>query len=99
MVNQGMVQQPTATTRTKTGALLLSIRDYIMKPYTFIGIVEQMDESLVVMTYLLSVDIGDLIVLSAKESGAYDDGRYNNTCYMIRPKQQQSSLETYQERL
>jgi hypothetical protein len=89
----------TATTRTNTGALLLSIRDYIMKPYTFIGIVERMDESLVVMKYLLSVDIGDLIVLSAKESGAYDDGRYNNTCYLIRPKQQQSSLETYQERL
>jgi len=37
------------------------------------------------MKLLWNLDYGDLIVLSAKQSGAYDDGRYNNTCYLIQP--------------
>ena len=94
----------TSSTTTGTALLLSSIRDYIMKPYTFIGLVERMDESLAAMKHILNVDLGDLIVLSAKQSGGYDDGRYNNTCYLIKPKQEQQqsskrSVEVYQQRI
>ena len=62
------------------------VQDYVLNPYDFIGLVERMDESLAVMKLLWSnfVRDEDLIVLKAKQSGKYDDGRSNNgTCIKI----------------
>ena len=56
---------------------------FVMKRYDFIGLVERMDESLAVMKLLWNLTIADLIVLSAKQSGSYDDGRYQNRCVRI----------------
>ena len=46
----------------------------ILNMYDFIGIVERFDESLVVLKLLLGLEYHDILYLSAKSSGAYDDG-------------------------
>lgn len=46
----------------------------ILKLYDFIGIVERFDESLVVLKILLGLEYRDIIYLSAKSSGGYDEG-------------------------
>lgn len=65
------------------------IQDHIINVYDFIGLVERMEESLAVMKLLWGVDSQDLIVLSAKQSGGWDDGRHNDTCYQIHPSYSQ----------
>lgn len=46
----------------------------IMDLYDYIGIVERFDESLVVLKLLLGLESQDILYLSAKSSGGYDDG-------------------------
>eukprot|EP00956_Cyclotella_meneghiniana_P029181 scaffold70042_cov56-Cyclotella_meneghiniana.AAC.1 len=46
----------------------------ILDMYDFIGIVERFDESLVVLKLLLGLEYQDILYLSAKSSGGYDDG-------------------------
>lgn len=72
-------------TNVKSSPVWQLIEDRIMNVYDFIGVVERLEESLAVMKLLWGVDLQDLIVLSAKKSGGWDDGRYNNTCYQITP--------------
>eukprot|EP00956_Cyclotella_meneghiniana_P038894 scaffold161736_cov98-Cyclotella_meneghiniana.AAC.1 len=48
----------------------------ILDMYDFIGIVEQFDESLVVLKLFLGLEYQDILYLSAKSSGGYDDGVY-----------------------
>jgi hypothetical protein len=67
------------------------IQDHIINVYDFIGVVERMEESLAVMKLLWGVSTEDLIVMSAKQSGGWDDGRYNDTCYKIHPSPSSSS--------
>ena len=55
----------------------------IMEDYDFIGVTERMDESLVVMKILLDLDLNDVLYLSAKGSGGYDDGAYKGQCHYI----------------
>ena len=43
----------------------------IMDGYDFIGITERLDESLVVLQMILGLDVGDILYLSAKQSGGY----------------------------
>jgi hypothetical protein len=50
------------------------VRDGILNFYDFVGVVERMEESLVVMKILFDLEFRDVIVLSAKQSGGYDDG-------------------------
>jgi hypothetical protein len=59
------------------------LHDFVLERYSFIGLVERMDESLAVMKLLWNVEIGDLMVLSAKQAGEYDDGRYQGKCAKI----------------
>jgi hypothetical protein len=61
-----------------------AIRQQVMTAYDFIGLVERKDESLAVLTLLWDLKPHDLIVLKAKQSGGYDDGRFNATCTKIR---------------
>jgi hypothetical protein len=42
-----------------------------MEDYDFIGMVERMDESLVIMKMLLQLDMNDILYLSAKHGGGY----------------------------
>jgi hypothetical protein len=62
---------------------LAFLDDVVLQHYNFIGLVERFDESLAVMKLLWKLDVGDLMVISAKESGNYDDGRYQNKCIRI----------------
>mmetsp|Transcript_32983 Transcript_32983/g.75980 ORF Transcript_32983/g.75980 Transcript_32983/m.75980 type:complete len:324 (-) Transcript_32983:405-1376(-) len=57
----------------------------ILNDYDFVGITERMDESLVALQMLLRLNVTDILYLSAKTRGGFDDGGYNNTCvYIVR---------------
>jgi hypothetical protein len=58
---------------------------HIMDEYNFIGILERLDESLVVLQMLLSLDTSDILYLKSKVHGGFDDGVYNETCHFITP--------------
>jgi hypothetical protein len=60
------------TTRPKNA--ISQMQHSIMDEYDFIGLVERMDESLAIMVLLWGLEPTDVIVLSAKQSGGYDDG-------------------------
>ncbi|KAL3918744.1 MAG: hypothetical protein SGILL_004089, partial [Bacillariaceae sp.] len=70
-------------TQTQQTTSLAFLDHFVMQQYNFIGLVERMEESLAVMKLLWNLEVGDLIVLSAKQSGGYDDGRHQNTCVKI----------------
>jgi hypothetical protein len=75
-VLQDIVQKPTR--------MWLSFFDqFVFRHYNFIGLVERFDESLAVMTLLWKVEVEDVMVLAAKQSGDYDDGRYQDRCIKI----------------
>jgi hypothetical protein len=59
------------------------IKEEIIDAFDFIAVVERMDESLVVMKLLFDLDDKDMIVLSAKSSGGYDDGLFREKCFLI----------------
>jgi hypothetical protein len=61
------------------------IQRYILEPYHFVGLLERKFESLAVMKLLWGLEVEDLIVLSAKTSGGYDDGRFDGSCIPIQP--------------
>jgi hypothetical protein len=61
------------------------IRHHVMEEYNFVALVERLDESLVVMKLLWGLEDQDIIVLPAKQSGGYDDGRFQNRCTKIQP--------------
>jgi Galactose-3-O-sulfotransferase len=58
----------------------------ILNRYNFIGITERLDESLVVLMMQLDLKIADILYLSAKGRGGYDDaGGKSNECTYIWP--------------
>jgi len=52
----------------------------ILHEYDFIGITERLDESLVVLQLILGLDKRDIVYMSAKTSGGYDE-----FCYYLKP--------------
>jgi hypothetical protein len=50
----------------------------ILTTYYFVGITERMYESAVVLSMLLNVPLGDLLYLTAKRHGGYDDAGSRN---------------------
>lgn len=62
----------------------------ILRDYDFIGITERLDETVVVLMMLLRVPMADVLHLSTKTSGGYDDGQFGNKCFAI-PKSNVSS--------
>jgi hypothetical protein len=62
-----------------------SVINAILGDYDFIGITERMDESVVALSMLLGVPLGDVLYLNAKGHGGYDDGVYNDKCFFIEP--------------
>lgn len=60
----------------------------IFDEYDFIGVTERFDESLAVMVLLWNLEPTDVIVLSAKKSGGYDDAGDTGRCNkIIKPPQ------------
>lgn len=57
----------------------------IINEYDFMGVTERLDESLVALQLILGLDAGDILYVSAKVNGGYDDGAYQNKCFKIPP--------------
>lgn len=57
----------------------------ILNDYHFIAITERLDESLVVLQLLLHLNTADILYLSAKHQGSFDDGAGKKHCYYIPP--------------
>lgn len=57
----------------------------ILSDYDFIGVTERMDESAVCLMMLLRLKLADILHLSSKNSGGYDDGEFRNQCVYITP--------------
>ena len=55
----------------------------IMTHYSFLVVVERWHESMVVMKLLWGLQDSDVIVLSAKQFGGWDDGRWRNQCFQV----------------
>ena len=60
-----------------------SIFHQMLETYNFIALAERLDESLAVMTLLWNLRPQDVIVLSAKTKGGYDDGKFQKQCHKI----------------
>ena len=52
----------------------VNVANAILEEYDFIGITERMDESAVLIMMLLDLPMSDVLYLSAKGKGGYDDG-------------------------
>jgi hypothetical protein len=63
----------------------VDIINKIMADYDFVAVTERMDESVVVLMMLLNLPMADVLYLSAKGHGKYDDGAHNNKCHYIQP--------------
>jgi hypothetical protein len=67
-----------------------------MDAYDFVGLLERKEELLALMKFLWGLETEDLIVLSAKQSGGYDDGRFNKTCTKIqKPENLTSNVQRF----
>ena len=51
----------------------INAANQILRSYNFIGITERLDESLVVLMMILRLKMADILYLSAKTRGGYDD--------------------------
>lgn len=67
----------------------------IMKEYDFIGSVERMDESLVAMKMILGLPLNDILYLSAKRNGGWDEGAYEKKCVYIVPSFVSSGMKRF----
>jgi Galactose-3-O-sulfotransferase len=72
------------------------VRD-IIQEYDFLGVSERLDESLVVLQMILDLRTSDLLYLSAKLHGGWDDGVYRHQCYFITPAFVSSSMQKFFE--
>ena len=70
------------------------IHQFILQPYHFVGVLERTLESLAVMKLLWGLETPDLIVLSAKTSGGYDDGRSDEEGRCVRIQRPPQVLPT-----
>jgi len=76
------------------------MKESILDEYNFIGIVERMDESLAVLVLLLGLEPADVVTLSAKRAGGYDDGegKYGDCVKIAKqppPSQRPPELQDY----
>ena len=63
--------------------VMTALEERLFAYYDFMGVVERFWESLAVMSLLWDLPPGDMIVLSAKRSGGFDDGGHENSCTKI----------------
>jgi hypothetical protein len=67
----------------------------IIEDYDFIGILERMDESVVALKILLNISMADVLHISSKTSGGYDDGEFQGKCVKIQPSTLSTGLQEY----
>jgi hypothetical protein len=60
--------------RTDPEQLMPYLKQMLIGQYDFLGVTERMEESLAVMVLLWGLEPSDVIVLSSKRSGGWDDG-------------------------
>jgi hypothetical protein len=58
---------------------MTSLTGKILQSYDFIGVVERFHESLVVLKLILNLELKDILYLSAKRNGGFDDGIYHKS--------------------
>lgn len=68
----------------------IDVVNNIMTDYDFIGITERMDESLVALAMILRLELTDVLYLSAKGNGGFDD-----TCVYIVPSYVSPGMQAY----
>ena len=68
--------------RNKRKMDALDVYKGILESYNFIAVTERMDESLVVLKELLGLKTSDILYLSAKQNGGWDDGKAGG-CVLI----------------
>jgi hypothetical protein len=66
-----------------TGDSPVQFANGILDDYNFIGITERMDESAIAIMMLLDLKMADVMFLSAKNKGSYDDAGYKDRCTYI----------------
>ena len=69
--------------------------DHLIQNYDFLAISERMEESLVVLSLILKVPLADVVVLSSKEAGGYDDGRSRFGCVKLKKKWTTPKIDEY----
>jgi len=68
----------------------------IITQYDFVGISERMEETLVALMMLLNLPMSDILHVSVKNSGGYDDGGYQDTCYkIVKPEVLSEGLQSF----
>jgi hypothetical protein len=78
----------------------VAVANAIMNDYDFIGITERMEESVVALQLLLGLETGDILYLSAKGSGGFDDGAHRDQgCVYIVPGFISPGMKAYFESL
>jgi hypothetical protein len=83
-------EEVTGSVHEQEDRLYQDIVQKILDDYNFIGITERFDESLVVLQSLLGIPLGDLLYLSSKTNGSYDD-----LCTFIQPSNVTHEMQTY----
>jgi hypothetical protein len=86
------------TTRNETATreeIVFWLQNDVMDAYHFIALAERMEESMVVLQLLFQLEPIDMIVLSSKQVGGYDDGAYNKTCFRIQPPVHFPNVDAY----
>ena len=76
----------------------ISAANHILRTYNFIGIAERMDESFVALMMILRLKIADILYLSAKTNGGYDDAggkRKSYGCTYIWPSFVTSGMKDF----
>lgn len=68
----------------RNGSLAL-MGNGVLGDYDFIGVTERMDESLVLLSMILDIPLEDVLYVSAKSNGGFDDGRFHRQCFYIVP--------------
>lgn len=63
----------------------VEVANHILNEYDFIAVTERMDESATALMMLLDLPMSDILYLSAKTKGGYDDGGYRGSCTYIWP--------------
>jgi hypothetical protein len=80
----------------KRDELVRWLENDIMPAYDFIGVAERFDESLAVMVILWNLEVTDVIVMSAKQSGGYDDAGETGQCTkIVKPLPPSPAIKNY----
>jgi hypothetical protein len=69
--------------RRNQGGRPYLVANRIINDYDFMGVTERFAESVVVLQMLLNLPMADILHISSKVSGGYDDGEYRNECTKI----------------